>query len=370
MVASPPSKRSGHWKPMRQTPCASSQPWQYSPLARAPAASSAASSSCSSDARCPEEVAGEPRPPHMALPWAGGDVSGGCRSPQEVMARRRQGPSVRATPHCRDTQAAEPGSKSSLLASEPVPARLGLQGTSQGTILEAWRAIQPSLCIPEGTPSCGPGVRLSLERFSVGVPCGWGASLLYLPPELEAAKEEGSVSRVPGSKCKGRPPTSSAAPGSILLMAPATARDAASVRTSPVVPEPARLAAAAAAAGRGASGLPAPASAAAPVPSPSPCRWCVRDSALRWEPPTEVSVPRATGAEECAAAPRPPCTAANHLRLPGCALRSPLKRDWRLPCAHACCEGFPPPQDARGHPQPFTFLHQRCGGGQAALRVN
>lgn len=182
---------------------------------------------------------------------------------------------------------------------------------------------------------------LSLERFSVGVPRGWGASLLYLPPELEAAKEEGSVSRVPGSKCNGRSPSSSAAAGSILLMAPATARDAASVRTSPEVPEPARLAAAAAAAGHGASGLPAPAFTAARVPSSSPCRWCVRDSAHRWEPPTEVSVPRATGAEERAAAPRSPCTAANQLRLPGCALRSPLKRGWRLPCAHACCEGFP-----------------------------
>lgn len=287
------------------------------------------------------------------------------------MARRRQGPSGRATPLCRDAQAAEPGSKSSLLARARVPATLGLySGITEGTFPEAWRAIRPSLCIPEGTLRCPPGARPPLERISVGVQREWGASPLYSPPEREAAKEAGSGRRAPGGKCSSPPRSSSAARGSILLMAPATARDAASVRTSLAVPEPARLAAAAAAAGRGASGLPAPAPAAARVPSPSPCRGCVPDSALRWEPPTEVSVPRATGAEERAAAPRSPCTAASQLRLPGCAVRSPLKRGWRLPCAHACCEGFPPPWDARGLPQPFTFLHQRCGGGQAAVRGN
>lgn len=80
--------------------------------------------------------------------------------------------------------------------------------------------------------------------------------------------------------------------------------------------------------------LPAP--AAARGRSPSPRRWCAPGSALRWEPPTEVSVPRATGAEERAATPRSPGRATGQLRLPGCAQRSPLKRGWRLPCAHAC----------------------------------
>ncbi|MEE6524771.1 hypothetical protein FKM82_024405 [Ascaphus truei] len=37
MVASSASKRSGHWNPSRQAPCASSQPWQYSPFPRAAA---------------------------------------------------------------------------------------------------------------------------------------------------------------------------------------------------------------------------------------------------------------------------------------------------------------------------------------------
>lgn len=68
---------------------------------------------------------------------------------------------------------------------------------------------------------------------------------LYSLPRREAAKEAGSARSAPGSKCSSdRLRSVSAAPCSV-LMAPATARDAASVRTSPAVPEPARLAAAA-----------------------------------------------------------------------------------------------------------------------------
>lgn len=107
----------------------------------------------------------------------------------------------------------------------------------------------------------------------------------------------------------------------------------------------------AAAAGRGASGLPSPAPVAAGVWSPSPCRWCAQSSALRWEPPTEVSVPRATGAAERADTPRSPGRAAGQLRLPGCAPRSPLKEGLEDPLRACVMSGlFPTLWDARGHP--------------------
>ncbi|MEJ1280370.1 hypothetical protein NN561_011315 [Cricetulus griseus] len=136
------------------------------------------------------------------------------------MARRRQGPSLRATPLCRDTQVAEPRSRSSLLASKPVSARLGLhRGITEGMFLEAWREIRSSLCIPEGTPAADrePGRRGSVA--TAGSRAGGARLPLYSPPEREAAKEAGSVSRAPGGKCSGRPRSSSATPGSILLMA-------------------------------------------------------------------------------------------------------------------------------------------------------
>lgn len=257
--------------------------------------------------------------------------------PQEVMARRPQKLSVRATPLCLEAQAAELGSKSSLLASDPVPARLGLHwSTTEGTILESWLSIRPSLCIPQGTaplPTRSQAERL--ERFSVGVQRGCVRfPSIHFRAEKQRRKK-GSACRVPGSKCSGPLRSASSSP----VLGPhglATARDAASVRTSPAVPEPARLAAAAAAAGRGASGLPAPAPPAASVRSPSPRRWCAPSSRLRWKPPTEVSVPRATGAEERAATPRSPGRATGQLRLPSCTQGSPLKRGWRLPFAHAC----------------------------------
>lgn len=195
---------------------------------------------------------------------------------------------------------------------------------------------------PRGRPRCRSGARRRLERFSIRVRRWWVLFPLYSLPGREAAKEAGSARSAPGGKCSnGRLRSASAAPCSV-LMALATARDAASVRTSPAVLEPARLAAAALLLlGAGpagcpprlllqpASGLPLPVTAAPP------------GSELRWEPPTKVSVPRATGAEERADTPRSPSRAASQFRLPA-ARRAPLlKRGWRLPCAHACWVGFP-----------------------------
>lgn len=125
-------------------------------------------------------------------------------------------------------------------------ARFGLhRGITEGIFLEAWLAIRPSLCIPEGTPCRRPGARPRLERFSIGVLQRLVLFPLYSLARREAAKEAGSARSAPGGKCNsGRLRFASAAPCWV-LMAPATARDAESVRTSPAVPEPARLAAAA-----------------------------------------------------------------------------------------------------------------------------
>lgn len=192
---------------------------------------------------------------------------------------------------------------------------------------------------------------------------------LYSLPGREAAKEAGSARSAPGGKCSnGRLRSASAAPCSV-LMALATARDAASVRTSPAVLEPARLAAAALLLlGAGpagcpprlllqpASGLPLPITAAPP------------GSELRWEPPTEVSVPRATGAEERADTPRSPSRAASQFRLPGCAPRSPLKEGLEAPL-RACVLGglslgFGTPGDTGSPSLSFTkgvaMARQRC----------
>lgn len=208
------------------------------------------------------------------------------------------------------------------------------------------------LCIPEGTPRCRSGARPRLERFSIRVRRWWVFFPLYSLPGREAAKKAGSARSALGRKCSsGRLRSASAAPCSV-LMALATTRDAESVRTSPAVPEPARLAAAALLLlGAGpagcpprlllllpASGLPLPVAAAPP------------GSALRWEPPTEVSVPRATGAEERADTPRPPSRAASQFRLPGCAPLSPLKEGLEAPLRACVLSGLSSALGRQGTP--------------------
>lgn len=196
---------------------------------------------------------------------------------------------------------------------------------------------------------------------------------LYSLPLREAAKEAGSARSAPGGKCSSGRLRSASATLCSVLMAPATARDAASARTSPAVPEPARLAAAARLLlGAGPAGCPPrlllqPASGLL-----SPCRWCAPGSALRWEPPTEVSVPRAMGAEERADTPRSPGKAASQLRLPGCAPRSSLKEGLEAPLRACVPRGLSLRQGtlvALHFPSPKVWQWPGSGAGEQNRQV-
>lgn len=167
-------------------------------------------------------------------------------------------------------------------------------------------------------------------------------SPFYSLPLREAAKEASSARSAPGGKCSsGRLRSASAALCSV-LMAPATARDAASVRTSPAVRELARLAAAARLLlGAGPAGCPPrlllqPASGfLLPVAGAPPA---VRSGGSR---PRKF---QSLGLREQRSARTPHARLARLRASSDCwaARRAPhLKRGWRLPCAHACQEGFP-----------------------------
>lgn len=139
-------------------------------------------------------------------------------------------------------------------------------------------------------------------------------------------------------------------------MALATARDPASVRTSPAVPEPARLAAAALLLlGAGPAGCPPRLLLLAASGLPLSVAAAPPGSALRWEPPTEVSVPRATGAEERADTPSSPSRAASQFRLPGCAPRSPLKEGLEAPLRACVLSGLPSALGRQGTPVALHF---------------
>lgn len=106
----------------------------------------------------------------------------------------------------------------------------------------------------------------------------------------------------------------------------------------------------AAAAGRGARGCP-PRLLLLPA---SGLPLSVAGAPTRWEPPTEVSVPRATGAEERADTPRSPSRAASQLRLPGCEPCSRLKEEASL-CA-CVLSGLPSALGRQGTPVALHFL--------------
>ena len=207
--------------------------------------------------------------------------------------------------------------------------------------------IRPSLGILEGTPRCRPGARPRLERFSIRVRSWWLLSpSIHFPCEKQRRRRAGrSV----------LPAASAAAAGCSLP-------PAVCARSSWLRPP------------LGTLRVPAP-----PLQSRSPPGWR-RPRGCCWAPgqraalPGSYCSPRLVSFLPVAGAPpavrsggsrprkfqslglweqrsaRTPHARLARLRASSdcpAAHRAPhLKRGWRLPCAHACREGFP---SARGH---------------------
>lgn len=158
--------------------------------------------------------------------------------------------------------------------SDPVPARFGLhRSIAEETFLEAWLAIRPSLCIPEGTPRCRPGARLRLERFSIRVRSCWMLSASIHSPGEKQRRRRAVRAVLPAASaaatgCALPPPPR--ARSSWLWSPLGTLRVSAPPLQSQSPPGWRRPRCCCWARGQG---LPTPAPAAARVRSPSLCRW-------------------------------------------------------------------------------------------------